>query len=710
WRWNSAPSLFLSLQSRGWFPWQPAPALSWGPKVTSISALRASQGFARNRDKNQIYISYYKSQDHTFLFSIFFYFSLLIFACRRVYRTLCTHRAYSRHGIPGPLRSHARDQVAQGSGSRATMWALRLRRSKEKMKAGLHALQPWAWTLKRIGGQFGAGTESYFSLLRFLLLLNVLASLLQACMTLLPTWLEGPPPGPPGPDTSSPCGFYNPNPQGLVTFPTHLFNLLSGEGFLEWSPLFYGFYPPRPHLAVTYLCSVFVIGLLHLLLILHRSVSGLKQTLLAESGALTSYSHRVFTAWDFGLCGDVHVRLRQRIILYELQVELEEAVVLRQAAVRTLGQQARVWSVRILLNLLVIALLGAAFYGVYWATGATVELQEVTLVQQMPLLKLGVDYLPSIFISGVNFLLPPVFKLIAPLEGYTRSHQIVLILLRTVFLRLASLLVLLFSLWNQITCGGQAEAKECKTCGYNYKELPCWETRLGQEMYKLLLFDLLTGVAVMLLLQFPRKLLCGLCPGALGRVVGTQEFQVPDEVLGLIYAQTVVWVGSFFCPLLPLLNTAKFLLLFYLKKFTLFFTCSPASRTFRASTANFFFPLVLLLGLAISAVPVLYSIFLIPPSKLCGPFQGQSSIWASIPESISSLPQTVQNFLFFLGTQAFAVPLLLISSILMAYTLALANSYGRLISELKRQIETEARNKVFLAQRAVALSSANEAL
>lgn len=49
-------------------------------------------------------------------------------------------------------------------------------------------------------------------------------------------------------------------------------------------------------------------------------------------------------------------------------------------------------------------------------------------------------------------------------------------------------------------------------------------------------------------------------------MVGTQEFQVPDEVLGLIYAQTVVWVGSFFCPLLPLLNTVKFLLLFYLKK------------------------------------------------------------------------------------------------------------------------------------------------
>nr|NP_001162347.1 transmembrane channel-like protein 4 [Papio anubis]ABX52173.1 transmembrane channel-like 4 (predicted) [Papio anubis] len=619
--------------------------------------------------------------------------------------------------LPWPMqarRAHrqrnARDQVIYGSGTRTDQWARLLRRSKEKTKEGLQSLQPWSWTLKRIGGQFGGGTESYFSLLRFLLLLNVLASVLMACMTLLPTWLGGAPPGPPGSNTSSPCGSYNPHPQGLVTFATQLFNLLSGEGYLEWSPLFYGFYPPRPRLAVTYLCWAFAVGLICLLLILHRSVSGLKQTLLAESGDLTSYSHRVFSAWNFGLCGDVHVRLRQRIILYELQVELEETVVRRQAAVRTLGQEARVWLVRVLLNLLVIALLGGAFYGIYWATETTVKLQETPLVQQLPLLKLVVNYLPSIFIAVVNFVLPPVFKLIAPLEGYTRSRQIVFILLRTVFLRLASLVVLLFSLWKQITCGGDSEAKDCKTCGYNYKELPCWETVLGQEMYKLLLFDLLTALAVALLIQFPRKLLCGLCPGALGRLVGTQEFQVPDEVLGLIYAQTVVWVGSFFCPLLPLLNTVKFLLLFYLKKLTLFSTCSPAARTFRASTANFFFPLVLLLGLAISSVPLLYSIFLIPPSKPCGPFRGQSSIWAQIPESISSLPETTQNFLFFLGTQAFAAPLLLISSILMAYTVARANSYGRLISELKRQRETEAQNKVFLARRAVALTSTKPAL
>jgi hypothetical protein len=78
-------------------------------------------------------------------------------------------------------------------------------------------------------GQFGAGTESYFSLLRFLLFLNLVASVIEICMKLIPTWLEGAPPGPPGPNISSPCGSYIPHTHGLVAFPTQLFNLLSGE-------------------------------------------------------------------------------------------------------------------------------------------------------------------------------------------------------------------------------------------------------------------------------------------------------------------------------------------------------------------------------------------------------------------------------------------------------------------------------------------------
>jgi hypothetical protein len=42
--------------------------------------------------------------------------------------------------------------VADSSESKASHWALKVSKSKEKMKEGLQTLQPWAWTLKRIGG------------------------------------------------------------------------------------------------------------------------------------------------------------------------------------------------------------------------------------------------------------------------------------------------------------------------------------------------------------------------------------------------------------------------------------------------------------------------------------------------------------------------------------------------------------------------------
>lgn len=44
-----------------------------------------------------------------------------------------------------------------------------------------------------------------------------------------------------------------------------------------------------------------------------------------------------------------------------------------------------------------------------------------------------------------------------------------------------------------------------KVWSIDFLLLQCWETRLGQEMYKLVVFDLLVGLLVMLLVQFPRK-------------------------------------------------------------------------------------------------------------------------------------------------------------------------------------------------------------
>lgn len=45
-----------------------------------------------------------------------------------------------------------------------------------------------------------------------------------------------------------------------------------------------------------------------------------------------------------------------------------------------------------------------------------------------------------------------------------------------------------------------------------------------------------------------------------------EEFLVPKNVLDIVAAQTVTWMGLFYCPLLPLLNSVFIFLTFYIKK------------------------------------------------------------------------------------------------------------------------------------------------
>lgn len=45
-----------------------------------------------------------------------------------------------------------------------------------------------------------------------------------------------------------------------------------------------------------------------------------------------------------------------------------------------------------------------------------------------------------------------------------------------------------------------------------------------------------------------------------------EEFLVPKNVLDIVEGQTVTWMGLFYCPLLPLLNSVFIFLTFYIKK------------------------------------------------------------------------------------------------------------------------------------------------
>ncbi|XP_014792189.1 PREDICTED: transmembrane channel-like protein 7 [Calidris pugnax] len=568
----------------------------------------------------------------------------------------------------------------------------------------------WRHDIHSIEGKFGTGIQSYFSFLRFLVLLNFIIFILMFSFVTLPSiiakygmfnssFAKIPPK-----NIESHCTVYEPSgTKGLTYFYNYLKDLLSGTGFLEVTSLFYGYYTidaawisiMRYNLPLAYLLATFAYLALSLIWIISRSLEGFKRNLVHAEDQFQSYCNKVFAGWDFCITDPNAARLKHRSLQYELQTDLEEERLKRKIAERTTKEKLRIYSLRIFINVIVLAVLLGCFYSIYRATVFSQENSNGVSNMNF-LVNLLVQYLPSIVITTANMLAPLIFSFLIRYEDYSPAFEIRMILLRCVFVRLASIGVLLFSLWSQIS---SCDTDKCKACGYNYELYPCWESQVGQEMYKLMIFDFIVILAVTLFVDFPRKLLVTHCSCKLLQWFGLKEFQISDNVLEMIYGQTICWIGTFFSPLLPAIATVKYFIIFYIKKVSLIHTQKPAARPFRASSSNFFFLLVLLIGLVLALIPLGVSIAYIPSSKACGPFRNFNTSWAVVPHTVLEFPKPLQQVLYGIASEAFAVPFFMIICLVMFYFIALARAHQRVAEQLKEQLAMEGRDKQFLIRK-----------
>ncbi|KAG7316205.1 hypothetical protein KOW79_021071 [Hemibagrus wyckioides] len=586
-----------------------------------------------------------------------------------------------------------------------------LKRMKEDSMVLMNTLQLWRSDIHLIEGMFGTGILSYFSFLRFLVLLNFVMFLLMFTFVMLPIIASS--------HTSSinstmttrgternECSVYSPSShRGLVMFHQHIIDLLSGTGFLEHTYLFYGYYNVESvnyshfsyNLPLAYVLCTITYLLLSLIWIVKRSAAGFKRKLIQDEDRFQSFCNKIFAGWDFCITNENAARLKHSSLLYELKTDLEEERIRQKMAERSQLEKCRIYAIRVALNLFVIAVLVCCFYCIYSATIFSQQAQAQNK-QYNFIVELIFEYLPSIVITLANFITPIIFSIIISFEDYSPAFEIRFTLLRCVFMRLASIGVLLFSLWSQITSCPKTEDRLCP-CGYNHTLYPCWETHVGQEMYKLMIFDFLIIGAVTVFVEFPRKILVNHCDWALVKWWGQQEFSIPQNVLEIVYGQTICWIGTFYCPLMPAINTIKYFLVFYIKKVTLVNNCRPASRPFRASSSNFFFLAVLLIGLALATLPVTVSIALIRSSGACGAFMTFTTSWEVVPHSVSTLPSGLQSVFTALASEACAVSFFVITCLAMFYVIALAGAHKRVINQLRDQLAMEGRDKRFLMQK-----------
>ncbi|XP_062072128.1 transmembrane channel-like protein 8 [Lepus europaeus] len=571
--------------------------------------------------------------------------------------------------------------------------ARRLREAARRLSRGFGL---WEGALYEIGGLFGTGVQAYFTFLRFLLLLNLLTLLVTASFVLLPlVWLHPPDPGP-ALNLTLQCPSGHQHHTGFPRFHNQFWNVLSGRAFNN-TYLFYGAYRAGPErhsaysIRLAYLLSPLACLLLCFCGTLRRMVKGLPQRPVLSRNYRAPLSAKVFSSWDFCIRVWEAAAIKKHEISNEFKVELEEGHSFLLAQQQTRAQRACHLLAYVRVNLLFGLLVVGAISAIFWATKYSQDNKEEPLFVLL-------QYLPPGVMALVNFLGPQLFVSLAQLENFPPNTEVNLTLIWCVVLKLASLGMFSFSLGQTVLCVG-GNWTSCAAHGYNACDYQCWENSVGEELYKLLLFNFLLTAAFAFLVSLPRRLLVERLSGRFWAWLGREEFLVPRSVLDIVAAQTVTWMGLFYCPLLPLLSSVFLFLTFYIKKYTLLRNSRAPRRLFRASSTTVFFQLVLLLGLLLAAAPLGYVVSSVHSSWDCGLFTNYSAPWQVVPELVAlRLPPLGQRALGYLSSPAFGFPLLILLSITLTVCVSQARANARAIHELRKQLVWQVQEKWHLVE------------
>ena len=628
---------------------------------------------------------------------------------------------------------------------------------KKQVKVGIQhikrQLMPWENQIKQVESHFGSIVASYFIFLRWLVGMNLVIFFIMTTFVVMPEIFQR-------------CA----GKKKLIEVPpevdkTSIYDLRLVHdfgGIVRYSPFYYGYYTSfvsnqtsedysnkQYNLPLAYFLSTLIVLLYSFAVILHAIAGSADATENLLDDDDLRFSIQVFSCWDFKVANQETADIK----IASIATSIREAILEEEESGKK--QEQKTWSTRILR---VIANILVGFF----LLGSGYIIYDIVLVSKYKSLCLEskneiVDWFTSnqvsVTMSIIGLFFPDILGLIGKMERFHPRIALRWLLGRVFILYFLNLATLMYALFERI---GDEENQDAETftdpCdsekttvimvklarrlrtylfpnstdhllyrreAVNTSDIfanqtkfqdECWETGVGQELAKLIVFDMYTVILSILVFDFFR--------GLLVRYINPiwpfwdledtypqyAEFQLADNILHLIYNQGVLWMACYFSPVFPLIHLMKIISIFYLRAWSVLATNLPSRKIFRASKSNSFYLVLLLFMLLVIMLPIVYSMS-IKASKRCGPY----STIPEVEKSYEILKWTIKSINIGFIAKTFAmlssptviVPCILVMIMMIYYLKTTNEGKSFALIELKNNLVSEREDfKKRMAQRA----------
>eukprot|EP00079_Xenopus_tropicalis_P030652 XP_012826808.1 PREDICTED: transmembrane channel-like protein 5 isoform X2 [Xenopus tropicalis] len=553
------------------------------------------------------------------------------------------------------------------------------RKSKQSTADILESLQLWHSTLKVIGSKFGTSILSYFIFLKWLLRFNIFSFIVNFSFITIPQ-------------------FFAMSPNNLSFSGLEL---LTGAGYFQDTILYYGFYtnstirsneslaPYNMQLAYFFTIGLYLAACF--LILLFSMARSFRKNFI-NPASFSGNACKLLCSWDFSITHEKAVNLKRKHLSTQIKEMLSEK--LQEKLKLTVSQRI----VRLLIHL--AAWLASSGIAVGCCAGVYYLCLNLTSIQNASaneLTKQAATLLVPVVVALINVIIPLVYAMFFLVEKYKYPrHEIYVEIIRNVLLKI-SIIGILCYYWLQSVAESQSE---------------CWESFVGEDIYRLVVIDFIFALIGSFFGEFIRRIIGMHCC----KKLGMPEFDIARNVLDLIYAQTLAWIGMYFSPLLPVIQIIKLFIIFYVKKVSLMMNCTPPRRAWRAAQMTTIFIFLLFFPSFAGVLCMIgVTIWRRQPSQNCGPFRGLETPYQSISNWVSSLT-VFNNSLWVVWIYENIIESVLFFYILTLIVLIISYLYwqiiqGRkiLVKHLYQQIANEGKDKSFLLDELRKAQSLNKA-